>query len=281
MAVSRALIDALAQRVRRRRRKRGLQPAKFPRARELTYIRELRDLSREVSELIRKRVLPLLEEVRTDAETKPVSTRVLRVISDLRMEVADRVRPRATAVAGKMVQGVADASRAALNDSYERVIGLRPWDSDDTLRGLKAQKIRENVDLITSIPMQQLDQVERVISEGVSAGTRVETIRKQVEERFQVSESRAELIARDQVGKINAGLNQVRQENIGVTSYTWQSSNDERVRPRHAELDGTKHRWDDPPITNDQGDRNHPGEDYQCRCNSVADIDGLLDRLGI
>lgn len=281
MAVSRALIDALAQRARRRAKRRGLQAPKFPRAQELTYVKELRDLSREVSDLIRERVLPLLEPVRTDAETKPVPIQIVRVIESLRVQVGERVSARAPTVAGKMVLGTSDASRKALNDSYERVIGLRPWDSDDSLRGLKAQKIRENVDLISSIPNRQLDQVQAVISEGISAGTRVETIREQIEERFQVSESRAELIARDQVGKINADLNQERQEQIGVTSYTWESSNDERVRERHRELDGTRHTWDNPPVTNDQGDRNHPGGDFQCRCNSIADIDGLLERLGI
>lgn len=43
----------------------------------------------------------------------------------------------------------------------------------------------------------------------------------------------------------------------------------------HQELDGTEQSWDDPPVTNEDGDRNHPGEDYQCRCVAYPILDEL------
>lgn len=279
--VNRALVDALARRARKRKRRKGLQPAQFPRGPELEYVRALKALSREVSELIRKRIFPLLEQERHDAETKPVPMAVTRVLEGLRVEIADKITGHATGVSGKMVSQVAESSRKALNAEYYKVLGLRPWENNDSLRAAMAQRLRENVGLIQSIPNQQLEQVGQVVAEGWASGTRVETIRKQIEERFDVSQSRAELIARDQVGKLNAQLNQERQESLGVTTYTWQSSSDSRVRPMHRDLDGTTHRWDDPPITNEEGDRNHPGQDYQCRCNAVADIEGVLQKLGL
>ena len=30
--------------------------------------------------------------------------------------------------------------------------------------------------------------------------------------------------------------------------------------------------WDDPPVTNDDGDTNAPGEDYRCRCVAIPQI---------
>jgi SPP1 gp7 family putative phage head morphogenesis protein len=123
--------------------------------------------------------------------------------------------------------------------------------------------------------------VEKVVREGIHAGTRVENIKEQIKERFNVSESRARLIARDQVGKLNAQLAEQRQRALGVSRYEWSSSNDERVRPMHKELDHSIQRWDSPPITNEDGDRNHPGEDYQCRCQALPIVDDVLDALGI
>jgi hypothetical protein len=49
------------------------------------------------------------------------------------------------------------------------------------------------------------------------------------------------------------------------------------VRERHAELDGERFRWDDPPVTNEDGDENHPGEDYQCRCTAYPVLPELGD----
>src|SRR5690606_27552239 len=61
-----------------------------------------------------------------------------------------------------------------------------------------------------------------------------------------------------------------RQTAAGIEEYIWTTSGDERVREMHAKLDGKRFKWSDPPVTNAQGDRNNPGEDYQCRCTAYA-----------
>ena len=108
-----------------------------------------------------------------------------------------------------------------------------------------------------------------ILDDGFKAGTRVEDLRKQIRERFDVTRSKADLLARDQVLKLNAQITQTRQRQAGISEYRWSASNDERVREYHRELDGSIFRWDDPPITNEDGDRNAPGEDYQCRCVAI------------
>lgn len=74
--------------------------------------------------------------------------------------------------------------------------------------------------------------------------------------------------------KANAKLNEDRQKEAGVERYIWSAGADDRVRPMHRDLDGKTFRWDDPPITNPQGDRNHPGQDYQCRCGAIPLMPG-------
>lgn len=134
---------------------------------------------------------------------------------------------------------------------------------------LQARFRKENVSLITSISEDQLDQVTDLLDESFERGDDVRTLRKNIQERFDVAKSRADLIARDQVLKMNSQITQSRQKSAGITHYVWSTSQDERVREMHADLEGETFAWDDPPITNEQDETNHPGEDYQCRCVAI------------
>jgi len=108
-----------------------------------------------------------------------------------------------------------------------------------------------------------LADVERVVDEAHRSGLRVEILAHDLRERFGVSDSRAELIARDQILKLNGQINKQRQMGAGITRYRWVTSRDERVRERHQELDDTIQEWASPPEVA-PGRHEHPGGDYQC-----------------
>lgn len=127
---------------------------------------------------------------------------------------------------------------------------------------------RENVDLITSLVDGELEEITDLLDEGFKKGTRVEDLRKQIKERFDVSKSKADLLARDQVLKLNAKITQTRQKQAGIRSFTWSTSNDERVRPEHAELDGSVFAWSDLPTVDGEPDV-MPGTQFQCRCVAI------------
>lgn len=125
----------------------------------------------------------------------------------------------------------------------------------------------ENVNLIQSIESRYLEEVRSVVEAGVRSGRQTRLLAKDIEARYGVSQSRARLIARDQVSKLNAQISRSRMEEVGVEDYIWRTAGDERVRDRHRELEGTFHSWDDPPIVDERSARReHPGGDYQCRC---------------
>jgi SPP1 gp7 family putative phage head morphogenesis protein len=132
-----------------------------------------------------------------------------------------------------------------------------------------------NARLITKMRDETIQQIRAVLDDAWTKGERVEVMREKLQERFGVSESRADLIARDQTLKLNAEITQTRQTAAGVQKYVWTTSGDERVRPMHDDLDGQTFSWDDPPVTNEAGDRNHPGGDYQCRCTAMPVLDEL------
>jgi SPP1 gp7 family putative phage head morphogenesis protein len=148
--------------------------------------------------------------------------------------------------------------------------------------------LTENVKLIKSIPADMLDDVEQVLREHFAKGARVEEIAKALQERYDIGERRAALIARDQSGKVNGQLNEERSAEMGMDSYVWRCSGgggpthgDERVRPGHRVLDGTKQVFSDPPVVDEKTLRTaNPGIDYNCRCTAEPDVSGYLDAIG-
>lgn len=113
-------------------------------------------------------------------------------------------------------------------------------------------------------------QVRELFGSGESNGLRVEVLRDKLLERGDVSRSRAELIARDQTLKLAGSINEARQKDAGLDSYTWSTSNDERVRPEHAALNGQIFTWAIPP------EPGSPGQDFQCRCIAVPYVPELV-----
>lgn len=137
-----------------------------------------------------------------------------------------------------------------------------------------------NIDLISSIPEEYFDKLSDRITESWNAGERWESMVDDIAELGDVTESRAELISRDQTSKMNSKFNEVRQTSLGIEKYEWQTAGDDRVRESHAELDGQVFSWDDPPM-GDDGPAN-PGEDINCRCvaSPVFDLDEVEADVG-
>ena len=135
-----------------------------------------------------------------------------------------------------------------------------------------------NVNLIKSIPKDTLANMMGIVQEGYEAGKSNTSIGKEIQEAYGTGRRHAQFIARDQMAKLNADLTSAQQQDAGVEEYVWSSSRDQRVRDRHAELDGKRFKWSDPPVVDERtGRRAHPGQDYQCRCCAlpVFNLPGL------
>lgn len=133
----------------------------------------------------------------------------------------------------------------------------------------------ENLRLIKSLPAQYVEQLRGKFVEAVKRGTRWEDVAKEIREILpEKLHNRANLIARDQIGKLNAQLTLERQKNIGVTHYIWRGMLDERERPAHREREGKVfeigHVHDDGLI----------GEAVLCRCYAemvLPEFDDLVN----
>ena len=105
-----------------------------------------------------------------------------------------------------------------------------------------------------------------VISRAISNGDGTGAITKEIVKQTGMSVRHAALVANDQTGSALARFNESRHKAAGAKDYVWQSMEDNRVRPKHQELDGTRQSYDDP---NGGDDGQTPGEPINCRC--VAD----------
>lgn len=159
-------------------------------------------------------------------------------------------------------------------DEAKRVAGITraSQGADDSVIGAFR---RRNLGLIRTLEAKQVDELGEVLDLATREGWPIDRLRRAVEERFEVARSHADLLARDQTLKLNAQLSQMRQTSVGITEYVWSTSNDERVREEHAELDGQRFSWTDPPASGPNGERWHPGEGYQCRCVAIAVVPWL------
>ena len=283
----RAVVQSAGGRVSRRR----MPQQTYPSGARLRYQRELFAVIDGVRRLAGDMLIPRLPAIVAEAEMERGGIRqdtavevVTRTFSDMRLLLGAATSEEAI---GNFARGLGDEvnvhNRRQVQAQFKAVLGVELLEAEKALGPVTEAFVAENVSLIKSVPADLMDDLERTVLRDVRAGLRVEVIQKNLVERFGVSESRAALIARDQVGKLNGQLTRHRHQNVGINSYEWSTSNDERVRKRHDELDGTTQDYNNPPIVDKRtGRTGNPGDDYQCRCNAIPIFpEELLEAAGI
>lgn len=246
------------------RRKRGARPV-YARALERAYTRDLEAVARRMARVTRK-ALAGASALRSDArgpdgvDWPALRARLGRLADSSAAEIVAKYGRRITRFSA---------------DEIARVLGIDVANESPELSALIEAWRRENVALIRSIGETLHDDVREVVAEAAARGTRVETVARMLAERYDVTTSRARLIARDQIAKGNAALNEARMSAAGVEEYVWSTSRDERVRDgdppgsgNHKILEGRVFRFDRPPEVA-PGRRANPGGDFQCRCVAI------------
>lgn len=128
----------------------------------------------------------------------------------------------------------------------------------------------ENVALIRNVNADQLVKLETLFLRALRDGTRSSQLTSEIASIMRVSVSRAQLIGRDQIGKLNGQLDRQKQTDAGINSYVWRGALDARERPSHVAREGQVFRWDDPPPDG------NPGQPVRCRCSGEPNLEPLL-----
>ena len=251
-----------------------------PSSQEREYRRVLFSLTADLKKHIQEIIIPSLPSLIFEVERLYPGS--LSRGDDFSDELKKLINSVIRAIKGKVEQTIVEASVIGVEIArynkrqFDRinnsVFGIdifidQPW-LQDQLKLFSSQ----NAQLIRSIPEQELDQVAQIIERGLQEGSRFHSMTQSIQERFGITRRRAKLIARDQTSKLNASLTKLRQQELGIEEYVWQTAGDERVRATHRAHDGKKFRWDNPPKNT-----GHPGTDVNCRCVAVPVLEGLLD----
>ncbi len=123
---------------------------------------------------------------------------------------------------------------------------------------------------VPPIPFEHFQRLEVLVQNAVHSGLRVEELRKELGELSGISSRRAEVIARDQTGKYNGKMTEIRHQEIGVKAYFWRTAGDQRVREEHRARDGKRFLYSHPPSDG------APGTPVQCRCWADPDFDSVF-----
>lgn len=124
----------------------------------------------------------------------------------------------------------------------------------------------EQVELITSLPLEAGNRVHELALRGLLNASRGEDIEKMILASGSVTASRARTIARTETARTSSLLTEARAQSIGADTYIWRTAGDSDVRKRHRHLEGRVFRFGKPPVTGDHGERSNPGQIYNCRC---------------
>lgn len=132
--------------------------------------------------------------------------------------------------------------------------------------------IRQNATYIQSVPADVARQMTEHVMSRTFEGVRASDIAKELQAKFEdISDVKANLIARTETAKTATALTQARSELMGIRWYEWRTSEDQRVRSSHKHMDHVLIAWEDPPSPEEldrDGNvgRYHAGGIWNCRC---------------
>lgn len=277
-------ITAAAAR-RRPQRRAAVPPAQRPKAIELAYAKVLSRVLGEIDAVVRGELADVLRADAADGSIggtppavpppPPVDPKAARGLLRQMQVVMERATSRAGLVGDldALADRTSKYSRAEFARMLKAAAGIDLTRDPSMKRQIEAFRA-ESLKLIRSQAAAKVERIGRVLEEAGS-GTRVETVRKRIQEETGATPERSALIARDQVLKLNANMTAARHQDAGITEYIWRTSRDERVRPEHRALEGMRFRYDAPPVVAKNGDTAHPGVYFQCRCTAEPVIEGF------
>lgn len=268
-----ALLKRVGGTTRRRKR---IPKQRYPKLIEAEYAKAMVRLLDEAHFALLElfaRLAELVDNARAERKDAGESDELAAIMARVRARLEQAVNPVSVKeLAQKFAERTQTAQRIALGAQVKAALGADVFSSDKRIPAIRDQFVGENVALIKTIPAQVLNEVEGVVSRAFTSATPHDVLLKQINERFSVGESRARVIARDQIGKLYGQTNAYRQQDLGITSFIWRTSGDERVRDEHAALEGQEFNYPD-----GAPEEGLPGEPIQCRCGAEPVFGNLLN----
>lgn len=247
---------------------------KYPLSHERHYQKQLTALVNKMHDVVfanMNTINAYIKQYRTDDESADQLERIKQIlIEQYGTEVTKEFIERKV---NEMFDTINGYNANEMTQTLKSAFGVDMFAANPDLDTLKTLWANENIAYTKSIETQYFDRTANIISNAVRNGDLTKDVSSQIEAQTGVSQRRAQVIARDQIGTLNGQLTQVRQTDVGIRQYIWRTSEDRRVRPEHRARDGKTFDWDNPPPDG------HPGVPVSCRCVALPIID--IDKINV
>lgn len=249
----------------------------YPNGQERQYNSVLRSLVLELNNRIREILIPQLPTLIQDIESKTPDPKLDDFFSELQrliFFINSTMQQKVESTIKKADEIALDISKfnkAQFQKVASQTLGIDLFIKEPYLVDQLRLFSTQNSQLINSLVDEELERVSGIVERGVQQGAPISEVTKEIQKSFGIDTRRARTIARDQTAKLNASLTRLRQMEIGVEKYEWQTSGDERVRATHKANANKIFSWDSPPKVT-----GHPGHDVNCRCVASPILDDLI-----
>lgn len=182
---------------------------------------------------------------------------------------AETLDPWARAVASRMLEEVSSRDRRRWRTVAKQMGRALHAELDLAPTGqLMHQLMRDQVNLIKSIPLEAAERVHEIAIGSLYSGERQSKLVDEILKTGEVTRNRANMIAYTETARASSMLTAARAVYSGSTHFIWHTQRDAKVRPSHRKLDGKIFKWDDPPLCDPPDHHALPGAIWNCRCYS-------------
>ena len=238
----------------------------------ISYQRLLNAYLRELAAETRRSVLPAFEADKRFRRTRDSlvvdSESWFAALKSKEEEIRSSVVNQATNIfrleAQKNTDQFMTNARKALGVDLTAVV------HQEDLESILKDYADSNASLIKSLGEDTVKKVEQSVYAAKLNGMSSASLSKTFQNQFGISQNRANLIASDQLNKLNSDFNRARQEQAGIEKYEWLTSKDERVRSRHRSLQGKIYKLKE---ATGAEEGLPPGKPIRCRCLQIPIIE--------
>ena len=117
----------------------------------------------------------------------------------------------------------------------------------------------------------EIIRLRKEIEEHVFKGNRYESIVSKIQDSYGISKQKAKFLAKQETSLLTSKIKETRYQDVGIDTYIWQTVNGTTkhpVRPLHKQLNGKTCSFSNPPVSGPKGERQNPGEPFNCRCTA-------------
>ena len=252
-----------------------VKPTSIPLMVEKEFYSQIRAYNTNFKKAVRSFIFPLIEsysKITRDSITKDGIGDDINNALELLKAKFD-FNSQAERISSNMVNRVTNINGKKTTERVNNAIGVdvsNMVNSENLTEFVEMQQIY-NSELIKNVPNQAIEDIRRIVLNGLTNGLRADEITQQISGNipssiFNKMNNRIKTIARTEVAKLNSQITNRRLTNLGITRAVWDATMDKRTRACHAARDGQEFDINEGLYSSCDGLTITPAFEINCRC---------------